>query len=398
MKMGGSGREKEILRLAEEHAAVFGERASKHEAAGTFPYENYEDLRKSGYLSLSIPRESGGWGASLAEIVRAQAILGEGCASTALVVAMHLSQIARAIQLGNWPAPQLEAMMRNVVEKGTLLNNASSEPATGSPSRGGIPTTRGVWDPETGKWVLNGRKTYTTGSPVLHYIVVTAGAVRPEGSEETVPAVGNFLLTREIPGLRIEETWNSMAMRLSGSHDLILKNVTVDPEAYLGPNLRSSPSQQACNGAWALPTAATYFGIGRAAGKFASRWARERKPNSLNKPIAELPHIQEKAGRMELALLAAENTLFMVAELASDQSIIEEQPARLSALVGAAKNLATNNSLEAIDLALRVVGGAGLSMDFPLQRYYRDARAGLNNPPMDDTSLAALGKLTLGLL
>ncbi len=383
-----------LYNLAAELADEFGKRADKHEAENTFPYENYKDLRQSGYLKATVPEEWGGWGATLAEVTRAQARMGEGCASTSLVVAMHLSQLARYMFVNNWPKDQLERVVKDVVEKGALINNAASEPATGSPSRGGMPTTVGTFDAKTGGWQLSGHKTYTTGSPVLDYIVVTAAVKR----EDTPPEVGNFLLTRDMPGLRIEPTWNSLAMRLSGSHDLIMETVQLPAEAYLGPNQKTTPQQAACSGAWALPTAAIYFGTGRAAGKFATKWARERKPNSLDKAIAELPHIQEKAGRMELALLSAENTLFYVAELASDAAYIEANPAKIQALIGAAKNLATNKAIEAIDLALRIVGGAALSMNTPLQRYYRDSRAGLNNPPMDDVSTATLGKMALGLL
>ncbi|NWJ97098.1 MAG: acyl-CoA/acyl-ACP dehydrogenase [Chloroflexi bacterium] len=388
-------RRQQIYKLAAELADEFGKRAAIHEAAGTFPYENYEDLRQSGYLKLSIPEEYGGWGASLAEIVAGQARMGEGCASTALTVTMHLSQIGRAIQTGNWSKAQLESVLHNVVTKGALLNNAASEPATGSPSRGGIPTTTATFDPTSGGWRINGRKTYTTGAPILHYFMITAAVQHPETPEGTPPKVGSFLLTREMPGLRIEETWNSLAMRLSGSHDLVLEEVQVGPEAYLGPNQKGTPQQQACSGAWGLPTAAIYFGVGRAAAKYVAQWARERVPNSLNKPISELQHIQEKAGQMELALLSAENTLFKVTELASDSAYIETQPARLAALVGATKYLVTNEAIKAVDLAMRICGGASLSMDLPLQRYYRDSRAGLGNPPMDDATILALGKLAL---
>ncbi len=396
--MNETERGRRIIKLAAELGDEFGRRADAHEATGTFPYENYEDLRQSGYLTLSIPAEYGGWGASLAEIVRGQARMGEGCASTALVVAMHLSQLARAIYVTDWSRSQVEAIMQKVVKEGAVLNNASSEPATGSPSRGGVPTTTATPDPTTGGWRINGRKTYTTGAPILHYFIISAAVRRPEAGEDAPPEVGNFLLTRDMPGLRIEETWNSLAMRLSGSHDLVLEDIVVGPEAYLGPNQKTTPQQQACNGAWALPTAAIYFGIGRGAAKYAAQWARQRKPNSLNQSIAELPHIQEKAGRMELTLLSAEDTLFNVADLASDPAYIEANPARLQALVGAAKNLATNKSIEAIDLAMRICGGASLSMNLPLQRSYRDARAGLNNPPMDDVSITTLGKMALGLI
>ncbi len=382
-----------LMTTAAELGDLFGARAEAHEKAGTFPYENYDDLRRSGYHLASIPQKYGGWGASVGQLTRAQARLGEGCGSTALVVGMHLAQVARAVIAG-WPQVPLENMLQGIVEKGYLYNNCASEPATGSPSRGGVPTT--TVTPTEGGYVLNGRKTWTTGSPVLHYFSVTAVLPSTDGEGEK-PTIGTFLFTRDLPGVSIVETWNSVAMRLTASHDLIMDNVALGPEAYMVSKQKLSPAVLAQNSAWTLPIAAVYFGIGRAAAKYAVNFAQNHRPNSIGgSAIAELPHIQEKAGRMELALLSAENTLFAVADLA-DAGEAERDPARLTTLVGTAKQLATNKAIEAVDLAMRIVGGAALSMDGPLQRYYRDSRAGLHNPPMDDVSTLALGKLTLGI-
>ncbi|HEX2910179.1 MAG TPA: acyl-CoA dehydrogenase family protein [Chloroflexia bacterium] len=389
--MAGSETGKSLVDIAAELADLFGSRAEAHEKNGTFPYENYNDLRRSGYHLSSVPKEYGGWGCSIGEITRAQVRLGEGCGSTALVVAMHVAQTGRAL-LAGWPQETLDRFLTGIVEKGYLYNNAASEPATGSPSRGGVPTTTA--SPTSSGYTINGRKTWTTGSPVLHYISISAAMPGAEGEK---PQVGNFLLTRDMPGITIEPTWNSLAMKLTASNDLVLNNVEVGPEAFLGGKAALTPSQAALNAAWTLPVAAVYFGIGRAAAKYAANFARNRRPNSLDKSIADLPHIQEKAGRMELALLSAENTLFHVADL-TDSGEAERDPARLTALVGAAKYLATNKALEAIDIAMRIVGGASLSLDAPLQRYYRDSRAGLHNPPMDDASISMLGKMALGVL
>jgi alkylation response protein AidB-like acyl-CoA dehydrogenase len=57
----------------------------------------------------------------------------------------------------------------------------------------------------------------------------------------------------------------------------------------------------------------------------------------------------------------------------------------------------SNNAIQITDLALRVVGSAGLSRRLPLERYFRDVRAGLGNPPMDDVALTIIGKTALGL-
>ena len=379
-----------LYRTAADLAARFEARAAAHEAAGTFPYENYNDLRRSGYHLATVPEKYGGWGASVAEVTRAQARLGEGCASTALVVAMQVTQVARAVQVG-WPQATLDRVMAGIVEDGHLINSTASEPATGSPSRGGLPTTTAT--PNSDGYILTGRKTYSTGAPVLHYFVVSASI---PGSDGAKSQVANFLVERDLPGVSIETTWNALSLRLSGNDDLLLEGVRLDKAALLGSAQKPTTQMAAFSAAWGLPVAAVYFGIGRAAAKYAVKYARERKPNSLDKSIAELTHIQEKAGRMELALLEAENTLFAVADLAASGEA-ERNPARLTALVGAAKQLATNRAIEAVDLAMRIVGSASLSMETPLQRYYRDVRAGLGNPPKDDVSTINLGKYVLGL-
>jgi alkylation response protein AidB-like acyl-CoA dehydrogenase len=379
-----------LVGLAEKLADAFGKRAEQHERENSFPFENYEDLRQGGYLLATVPKSYGGLGANIGTVTRAQVGLGEGCGSTALVTSMHLAQVAR-LQFAGWNSAQVEKVLQNIVERGYLINSVQSEPLTGSPSRGGVPGTTAT--PTANGYSLTGRKTYTTGAPVLHYMIVTAGLPGEGGKTE----IGQFLVEKTLPGVTIDPTWNALAMRLTGSHDLVLENVHLPKENLLAVGKNLSPANAALNAAWGLPVAAVYYGIGRAAAKFAAAYARERRPNSLDSSIATLPHIQEKAGRMELALLAAENTLLAVADLA-DSGEHERNPARLNALVGAAKQLATNNAIAAVDLALRIVGSTGLSMDLPLQLYYRDVRAGLGNPPMDDVSTVALGKLALGLL
>lgn len=381
--------QKRIVALAGELADTFAKRANEHEWAGTFPYENYRDLHEAGYLKLTIPRELGGAGANVLEVALAQARLAQGCPSTALITTMHLTHLVRlgAGTQGSGERALFESICREVVEHGALINNAASEPATGSPSRGGRFNTIARRQAD-GSWLINGRKTYTTGSSILHFFLVTCTLADDAPAEANLPPLpaerASLLVTRETPGVRVEETWNSLGMRLSASHDLLLENVHVGPEA-LTTALSHIPTDM--QGAWGLPLAAIYLGIGQGARNAAVSFARNRRPNSLNQPISSVPHIQEKVAQMDLALLQSEAVLFGLAEQClSDPSSI---PAGQFA---AAKYLATNHSAEVTDLAMRLVGGAALSLNLPLQRYYRDIRAGFNNPPMDDVTLGLLSK------
>jgi alkylation response protein AidB-like acyl-CoA dehydrogenase len=173
-------------------------------------------------------------------------------------------------------------------------------------------------------------------------------------------------------------------MRLSASHDLILENVRVEPGNVTTALSMVPPAIQ---GAWGLPLAAIYLGIGQAARNEAVRFARNRRPNSLNQPISSVPHIQEKVAKMDLALLQSEAVIFGLAE-----QCLRDASSIPAGQFAAAKYLATNYAAEVTDLAMRLVGGAALSLDLPLQRYYRDVRAGFNNPPMDDVTLSLLSQ------
>ncbi len=387
-------RQKQIVTIAQELAEVFARRAAEYDWEGKFPFENYADLQKSGYLTLTVPREYGGWGADVLEVTLAQYYLGQGCASTALVMGMHLTHIARmgeGLKGQNTPNELFERICRAVVEDGAVLNTAVSEPATGSPSRGGRPSTTARRQPD-GSWLINGRKTYTTGSSVLKLIPVGCSIV-DEANGQLPPLTaerGSFLVYGDAPGVHIEQTWNSLAMRLSGSNDLILEDVHVEPWAYMDANMPMKPGDmeaQQRHAAWGLPIAALYLGIAQAARNEAIQFAQRRRPNSLDRPIASVPHIQEKVAKIELALLQGNAVLFgLAAQYGSDPTSVPISQ------FAAAKYLATNLAIEITDLAMRVVGGASLAISGSMQRHYRDIRAGLHHPPMDDVTLGQLAK------
>ncbi|EIM09583.1 acyl-CoA dehydrogenase family protein [Bacillus atrophaeus] len=172
-------------------------------------------------------------------------------------------------------------------------------------------------------------------------------------------------------------------MRATGSHDLVLKQVTLD-ENKLVESL-SGPRGKKPNG-WLLHIPAVYLGIAQAARDYAVRFASEYSPNSLNGPIKEVPAVKKRIGEMELELLNARHFLFRAAQLYDDP---ERRP-YLKSELGAAKHIVTNTAISVVDKAMRIVGAKSLERTNPLQRYYRDVRAGLHNPPMDDAVIQKL--------
>lgn len=353
----------------------FKKRAFKIDEEGTFPFENIQELKEAGYTRLSLESKYGGDELRLYDFLLFQELIAQGDASTALSIGWHMGITMDLREKQPWNQQMLDFIFKEI-EKGALINTAATEPKTGSPTRGGKPETTAV---KTKKgWQINGRKTFTTMSPVLNYFLVKASI---EGEEE----IGLFLISREISGLSIEETWDMIAMRGTGSHDLVLENVDIEHDFLverLGGFKKNEPS------GWLLHIPACYMGTAIAARDYAVAFAKEYSPNSIEGTISELPNVQRLVGEMELELMQARHFMYNVASKWDETS----DRSALAGELAAVKHVVTNSACTVVDKAMRIVGARSLQRSNPLQRYYRDVRAGLHNPPMDDMTVINLAK------
>lgn len=357
-------------------AARFAERAERHDREGSFPFENFAELRDAGYLKLTVPRSFGGDEISLYELVQVQERLAYGDGSTALAVGWHIGQVLHLRTIRNWPEDLFADLCRSVVTDGAMINTFASEAASGSPSRGGKPETTAVRADDG--WRITGRKTFSTLSPILDRFVVSA--YLPEENE-----TANFLVRRS-DRVTVVETWDTIGMRATGSHDVVLDG------AWTGPDMRLTGKGEDDGGGWLLHIPATYLGVAWAARDFALDYARDYRPNHLAEPIAALPAVRQMLGEIEVELRTARTLLYTAADRWDRETT--SRPS-LKPELGLAKYVATNGALRIVDLAMRIVGGASLSRRLPLERYYRDVRAGLHNPPMDSTVIQTLASAAL---
>jgi alkylation response protein AidB-like acyl-CoA dehydrogenase len=381
-----------ILAIVRPLAETFSQRAAEHDRAGDFPFENFAELRAAGLPALIVPEKYGGWGGTLLDTVLAMEALAEGDGSTALSLTMHMQMLGNIEETRSWPESLLAEVCKAAVERGALLNALASEPELGSPSRGGKPktTARPVYAPgaEAGAppiaWILEGRKNFASMSPVLDYMLILA--TLEDGSEQST-----FFVVPPGEGVEIVETWDAMGMRSTGSHDVALHDVYV-PDCYRVPSKPELDGAPKINAWFALTVSAIYVGVAAAALTTAARYAQERIPTALGKPIAELESIQRRLGQAELLLHQARTHLYHTADL------WVRYPARRGEIgpsVTAAKYVATNNAIEIVDHCMRVIGGASMSKALPIERYYRDVRGGLSHPMNDDQALVFLGKHAL---
>ncbi|QGG53709.1 acyl-CoA dehydrogenase family protein [Lysinibacillus pakistanensis] len=343
-----------------------------------FPFEAHRLLLQIGYPRLTLPKEFGGEGLSVYDMVLIQETLASYDENASLSLGWTLGVVGEIYETKLWADDALH-LLAPEIKNGAIINRAVSEAATGSPTRGGRPGTNAISTKQG--WLLNGRKIFTTASPVLDYFLTSAWI-------EEKNQIGFFLIHKDVKGLSIEENWEMSAMRGTSSHDLVLTDVVV-PSNYL-VELPSHPSGGKING-WILHIPATYLGIAQAARDYALHFANHHQPNSLNAPISTLPNVQQLLGDIELKLHQARFVLYGVAEA-------YDVPARREFLtneMAVAKHTVTNLAIDVVDKAMRVVGAKSLQLTNPLQRYYRNVRAGLHNPPMDDMTIIKLATVAI---
>jgi alkylation response protein AidB-like acyl-CoA dehydrogenase len=363
-------------------AAVFATRAAEHDRLASFPHENFELLADAGMLSLTGSPADGGGGAGLSRVVALVGTVAEGCPSTALVLAMQLIHVHLSSRNPNWPA-SLRSLVGRSAGEGALINALRVEPALGTPARGGMPETIARRIPEG--WSLSGRKIYSTGAPGLHWMLVYAR------TDEAEPRMGFFLVPAQSAGVTIEETWDQLGLRASGSHDVVFDGVIV-PEANAvdvrAPAAwRPDPVQVAWN---TLTIAALYTGVATAARDWLVKFLRERIPANLGAPLASLPRMQEAVGGIEALLLTNRR---LIADAAAEHDRTGGPGANACNLI---KTVAAENAIRAVEEALKLTGNHGLSRSNPLERHLRDVLCARIHTPQADAALLAAGKSALG--
>jgi alkylation response protein AidB-like acyl-CoA dehydrogenase len=375
-----------LVRTAQQLAAQFATTAAEHDRDASFPHENFEAMRDAGYLAAAIPTDYGGGGHGLTNIVLAQLALAKGDGSTALSVGMHLMTTGTEASARSWPDALRDRIFRDVVNDGALVNNIAAEPEMGSPRSGGRPATSLTPD-RPGHWRLSGRKTFSTLAPALTYFV-TYCAVE-DGSGD----VARVAVHRDSIGITIDETWDALGMRATGSHDVVFDNVPIEDADFTSRrSLKQNRKVMSSGGAWfPLLISAANLGVSESARDYAVNFVRTRNPGGRD-TLANIPYVREQIGRIDSKLLAARALL-----LTSADDWEHNPPARdqLEPHIVAAKILATNTAIEVVEQAMRLVGGIALQRSEPLERYFRDVRSGIVNPPIEARGLELIARHAL---
>ncbi|MDB5548242.1 MAG: acd [Tardiphaga sp.] len=374
-----------VVDAARSITLAIAARAAQHDRAGSFNFENFDDLARAGLLGLMVPKALGGHGATATVGAEVVGTIAQADASTALVLAMHYIHHWVMATQARWPVHLSRKLQQESVSGIALINALRVEPDLGSPSRGGMPET--IARRTDTAWRLTGHKIYSTGSPILKYYAVWAK------TDEAEPRAGLFLVPAGLPGTTTRKTWDHLGLRASGSDDVIFDDVVfpLDHEIDVRPPAQWGRPDVAQSAIHAVFISSIYDGVARAAREWLVTFLRNRKPANLGASLATLPRMQEVVGRIEARLNVNARLIASFAAEIDDGIYPDVSDANIL------KHTVTNNAVAAVEDALSLTGNHGLSRTNPLERHYRDVLCGRVHTPQDDATRLAAGRLALGI-
>lgn len=373
--------------LAATVGAVAAEHAATHDRDASFVAEAYDAMRTTGYLRMAVPEDLGGLGASIRQVCYAQAELARHDGATALASAMHQYQVLAQVYRRDHGAADAEGVLRRVVDDDLVI-------ATSGGSDWLWPTTIAVPDDASGGFRVSGRKAFCSQAPEAT-VISTCAVLTTTADEEPGPGseVLHFAVPLAAPGVRLVETWDTMGMRGTASHDLVFEDVAVPAERIvarrpwgeLGAPLTVAALHFAPVGG------ATYYGIAAGARDHAVAQATEAARGTT--PSAELARVQRQVGLMEARLRVAWWSLLGSLDQIGDDYLADSASL---ATVMLAKREAVLAATEVVGLAMETIGGRAYFRRSPLEQAFRDVRAGPFHPLTPEITLTYAGRLALG--
>lgn len=366
-------------------------RAAGYDRDNAFFTEDLDDLRAAGYLTSLVPKEFGGLGLSLREVVHEQIRLAAAAPSTALAVNMHLVWNGVAKTMLDRGDPALEFVLRESAA-GELYALAISEAGNDLVLFGS--TTDAVPQPD-GAYEFTGTKIFTSLSPAWTRL----GLFGLDSTSADAPKLVHAVIARDAPGITIVEDWDTLGMRASHSNSTRLKKVRAEPARIIrrldpGPNPDLLIFSIFAN--FEVLLSAVYTGIGQRALELAVENATKRTSAKNDGAAKALdPDVRWKIAD---AAIAFDAILPQLDALAGDiDNRVDRGEQWFRALVGL-KIRATETAQFVVNQAVRVSGGATFFTGNELGRLYRDVLAGGFHPSNEDSAHATVATALLGPL
>ena len=328
--------------------------AAKIDETDEFPRQLWPQMGELGLHGITVEEEWGGLGLGYLEHVVAQEEVARGSASVGLSYGAHSNLCVN--QIRRWANPEQKAKYLPKLISGEHVGSlAMSEAGAGSD----VVSMKLKAEKVQGGYVLNGTKFWITNAPYADTLVVYAKT--GEGSR----GITTFIIEKDMPGFSIGQKIPKMGMRGSPTAELVFNDCEVPEENVMGPENGGVGVLMSGLDYERTVLAGIQLGIMQACLDVVIPYVRERK--QFGKPIGAFQLIQAKVADMYVALNSARAYVYQVAK-ACDAGRTTRYDAAGAIL------LASESAFKVAGEAVQALGGAGYTKDWPVERYYRDAK------------------------
>ena len=330
--------------------------AAELDLTGEFPRETFSRMASHGFTGIGIPEEYGGSGLGYHEYIAIITEVSRVCGSIGLSLAAHNSLCTgHILTFGN--AAQKAKYLPKLASGEWLGAWALTEPNTGSDS-GNMKCTA---EQDGDYWILNGTKCWITHgkSGDVYVILARTGAPRSKNN------CSAFIVEKNTPGLSGGKKENKLGMRASETTEVILDHVRVPKENLMGKVGDGFPQAMKVLDGGRISIAALSLGIAKGAFDASVKYSKERQ--QFDQPIANFQGISFKLADMKTQISAAELLTHHAADLKNRGEKMTKEAAM-------AKYYASEVAVRIANDAVQIFGGYGYTKDFPVEKFYRDAK------------------------
>jgi len=334
----------------------FAPKAMERDKTKEFPADNLKMLGELGLMGMMVPPEYGGSGADTVSYVLALSEVAYACASTAVVMSVHNSIVCESI-LRYGTDDQKEKYLKQMATGEMIGAFALTEPNAGSdPVR---QTTKAVFDGDS--YILNGTKRFTTTGKNAGLIIVTAKT----DEEARHKGISAFLVEQGTPGLTVGRIEDKMGLRASDTADLIFEDCRIPADNRLGNEGDGFLIAMTGLDGGRIGIAAQSVGVAKAAFDAAVQYSRERE--QFGQSISKFQGLRWMIADMATEIEAARLMMLSAAEMKDNGENFTLQASMAKLFASEMVNRITAK-------AVQIHGGYGFTREYPVERFYRDAR------------------------
>src|SRR6201987_2076975 len=344
---------------------------------GVFEKGLIQEFFHLGLMGIEVPEEYGGSGAKVFEAILAVEELSPVDASSGVIVDVQNTLVNNALL--RWGSEEQKKRYLPKMAAETVGAYALSEAGSGSDAFA-LQTRAQLKGSE---YLLNGRKLWITNAKEAGLFVLFA-TLDPGAGYKGITA---FLVEKTFPGFTVGKKEDKLGIRASSTCELILEDCRVPRSNVLGEVGKGYKIAIETLNEGRIAIGAQMAGLARGAWEYASKYAQERK--QFGKPIADFQAVQFQLAQMATEIEAARLMVYNAARMKDAGVNFVKEPAMT-------KLFASQVAERVTSLAIEIYGGYGFTKDYPVEKYWRDAKIGKIYEGTSNMQLATIAKLVLG--